>query len=444
MTKKRYAVCGVSGRALAMYISSILDEFRETAEVVGLLDIDPFRFEFAKGKYPQLKDVPCYMPADCDRMIAETRPDALLVVCKDCHHVDYILKGLEHDLDVICEKPLCTNMEDVVKVIRAEKKSKGRIIATFNYRYAPIHRKLREMLIAKKVGRITHVDLNWYVDIRHGASYFNRWNRMRKNSGSLSIHKASHHFDLVNWWIDGTPETIHAFGALNHFGPNGPFNPSKKDGRRCSNCTEKSKCAYIRRWSSRTNQQAAATETHMAELLGVDDKYSPEIYCPDRCIFDSEIDIHDTIVANVRYTNGALLNYSANFSTPWEGYRLAINGTHGRIECEEWGGVGVTSFPMENGGRRYLDYYPIFGSRERHWVADSVGGHGGGDSVIREDIFLGVDPERPYKILADSHDALRSIAIGDSVWHSIKEERIVDLRKELPEDIYGEIKADFQ
>ena len=444
MAKKRYAVCGISGRALGMFISSIINDFKDVAEVVGLLDIDTLRFEYAKERFPELKDVPCYLPAEFDKMLNETKPDALLVVCKDCHHVDYLLKGLENDLDVICEKPLCTNTEDVVKVIQAEKKSKGKVIATFNYRYAPIHRKLREMLIQKKVGRITHVDLNWYIDIRHGASYFNRWNRMRENSGSLSIHKASHHFDLVNWWIDGTPEIVHAFGALNHFGPNGVFNPSKKDGRRCLTCDEKANCPYVNRWVSRTNQQAAATETHMSELLGVERKYSHDLYVPDRCIFDSEINIHDTLIANVRYTNGVLLNYSANFSTPWEGYRLAINGTHGRIECEEWGGVGHESFPMPGTGKRSLDYYPIFGSKETHWVQDGVGGHGGGDSVIKEDIFLGVDPNRSYKILADSHDALRSIAIGDAVWNSIKGEKIIDLRKEIPEDIYGEIKADFE
>ena len=99
---------------------------------------------------------------------------------------------------------------------------------------------------------------------------------------------------------------------------------------------------------------------------------------------------------------------------------------------------------MPGTGKRSLDYYPIFGSKETHWVQDGVGGHGGGDSVIKEDIFLGVDPARKYKILADSHDALRSIAIGDAVWNSIKGEKIIDLRKEIPEDIFGEIKADFE
>ena len=145
------------------------------------------------------------------------------------------------------------------------------------------------------------------------------------------------------------------------------------------------------------------------------------------CMFDSEINIHDTIIANVGYKNGVLLNYSANFSTPYEGYRLAINGTHGRIEAEEWGGAGSTAFPCPRKDNHYVDYYPIFGSRERIAVKPAEGGHGGGDPGIQEDVFLGVDPLRKYDILANSKDGLKAIAIGDAVYKSIKEKRIIEL-----------------
>lgn len=429
MTKRRYAVCGVSTRAIDMWIKPMYQEFKDVAELVGLLDIDPLRFEVCKEQIPGAKDVPTYKPEEYDKMIAETKPDAVFVVSRDCFHAEYIIKTLEKDLDVITEKPMTTNWEDAIKVREAEKKSKGKVTCTFNYRYNPCHRLIRELVLAGKVGRVTHVDLNWYIDIKHGSSYFNRWNRMRENSGSLSIHKASHHFDLVNWWIGSPlPETVHAFGALNHYGPNGPFNPSKKDGRHCSDCTERRKCAYVARWETR----ASSIDVHDDHLDGFKARkvlFTPELYRPDMCIFDSEINIHDTIVANVKYNNGVLLNYSANFSTPYEGYRLAINGTHGRIEAEEWGGAGSTAFPCPRKDDHYVDYYPIFGSRERLSVKPGVGGHGGGDSVIREDVFLGVEEDRPYDILATSKDGLSAISIGDAVYKSITQERIIDLRE---------------
>ena len=63
-----------------------------------------------------------------------------------------------------------------------------------------------------RLGRITSVDLNWYLDTYHGSSYFKRWNRRREMSGGLSIHKSTHHFDLVNWWIGQKPVEAFAYG----------------------------------------------------------------------------------------------------------------------------------------------------------------------------------------------------------------------------------------
>ena len=428
MEKRRYAVCGVSGRAIAMWLKPIYETFSNRAELVGMLDIDPMRFKICKQQLSAAENVPTYMPDEFDKMIEETRPDAVIVVSKDCFHAHYIVKSLEKNLDVITEKPMTTNWEDAIKVREAEKKSKGKVICTFNYRYNPQHRLIKELVLAGKVGRVTHVDLNWYIDIHHGASYFNRWNRMRENSGSLSIHKASHHFDLVNWWIGSPdPSQIHAFGALNHYGPEGPFNPSKKDGRHCTSCEERRNCAYKSRWETR----ATVAQIHDDHLDSFNEKlgvlYTPEIYRPDMCIFDSEINIQDTIVANVKYANNILLNYSANFSTPYEGYRLAINGTHGRIEAEEWGGAGSTAFPCPRSTDHYVDCYPIFGSRERISVKPGVGGHGGGDSGILEDVFMGVEEDRPYDILATSKDGLNAISIGDAVFKSITQGKIIDL-----------------
>ena len=425
MQKKRYAICGVSSRAIGMYIRPMVTKFNHCAELVGLLDIDPLRFKVCKEQVPEAAAAPEYTADQFEKMIAEQKPDALIVVCMDCHHVDYIVRGLELDIEVICEKPMTTNTADALRVLAAEDKSKAKLICTFNYRYNPIHRKLREMVLDGKIGRVTHVDLNWYIDIKHGASYFNRWNRMRENSGSLSIHKSSHHFDLVNWWIDGIPEQVHAFGARNHYGPEGEFNPSKKDGRHCNECTERVKCAYRKRWETR-NSTIFAADDHINAFET--DKKLFTTYRPDMCIFDSEINIYDTFVVNVKYRNGALLNYSANFSTPYEGYQLAINGTRGRLEAIEFGGAGGMALPsIAEGERRYVDYYPIFGGRERIHVPKVEGGHGGGDIGILEDIFLGEDPDRSYDILAKSADGLRAIAIGDAVFTSIEDGQVKDL-----------------
>ncbi|EGL81473.1 oxidoreductase domain protein [Caldalkalibacillus thermarum TA2.A1] len=422
---KKYVICGVSNRAMGMFIGPMLEHFTEGHSIVGLLDADPRRFEVCVTAYPALKEIPTYFPEQFEDMMKATQPDALIVTSRDDTHVDYILKGLAYDLTVITEKPMVTNAEDAYKVLKAEAKSRGKVIVAFNYRYNPFHRKIKEMVLEGKVGRVTSIDLNWYIDTYHGSSYFKRWHRIRKNSGGLSVHKSTHHFDLVNWWIDQKPVEVFAYGALHYYGPEGELNPKREAGRFCGTCDVKIDCPYYMRWTSRTNQ-TSVRDDHL-KIEDMSQQYTN--YRPDACIFDSEIDIEDTYVVNVKYDKGALLSYSVNFSTPYEGYRLAINGTRGRIETTEYHEPSRVPFPFPE---QTIEYYPLFGSKEIIHVVQNKGGHGGGDPLLLEDIFLGPDPRRHYDILAGAKAGAYSIAIGEAVWRSCQENRPVKIEELLP------------
>ena len=103
-------------------------------------------------------------------------------------------------------------------MLDAEKQAGRPIVVTFNYRYAPKHQTIKEILLSGAIGKVTSVDFSWYLDTAHGADYFRRWHRLKEKSGSLWVHKATHHFDLVNWWLDADPVEVQAFGSLSHYG----------------------------------------------------------------------------------------------------------------------------------------------------------------------------------------------------------------------------------
>jgi predicted dehydrogenase len=425
--KKRYAIAGVSGRALGMFVKPIWSTFAGTCEVVGLLDRDPMRFETYRSRFPEHADVLTYGEEEFDRMVDETRPDCVIVAGRDDTHARYIIAALERGLDVITEKPMVTTGEDSRRVMEAEKASKGNVIVTFNYRYGPVHTKIKELVADGKLGRITSIDLNWYLDTFHGSSYFKRWNRERELSGGLSVHKSTHHFDLVNWWIGQKPVEVFAYGALNYYGSEGEANPEKVDGRHCTDCESAGKCAYYSRWNSRS-KNIRVPDDHLGSLEAVKSSFPYTEYRPDRCIFDSDIQIEDTYTATIRYNEGALLSYSVNFSLPYEGYRLAINGTKGRLESVEYHMPGRTPFPTPV---QTIDFFPLFGSKETIHVVHKEGGHGGGDPLLIEDLFLGEDMNRPYRILSGAEDGAYSVATGEAVWRSVKEHRPVTIEEVL-------------
>ncbi|MFA9557667.1 Gfo/Idh/MocA family protein [Evansella sp. AB-rgal1] len=427
LVKKRYAICGVSGRAIGMFAKPILTTFSKTCEIVGLLDQDPKRFEVYHSKLQCQTPIDTYGEHEFDLMVKETKPDVIIVAGRDDTHAKYILSALEHDLDVITEKPMVTTGEDCRKILEAEKGSKGKVTVTFNYRYTPIHTKIKELVQDGKLGRITSIDLNWYLDTYHGSSYFKRWNRDRDLSGGLSIHKCTHHFDLVNWWITQKPAEVFAYGALNYYGSEGELNPKKVDGRHCGTCKDKKDCSYYSRWNSR-QKNIQVPDDHLNSLTEKKIDFPYTDYRPDQCIFDSEITIEDTYTATIKYDKGALLSYSVNFSLPYEGYRLAINGTKGRIETMEYHAPGRTPFPTPV---QTIDYFPLFGSKETIHVVHQEGGHGGGDPLLLEDLFLGEEENKPFKHLSGAIDGAYSVGTGEAVWRSVLEHRPITLREVL-------------
>ncbi len=133
---KRFAVCGVSNRAIGMFIRPMVQTFADSCQLVGLLDSDQRRFDVCKSKVPGIAVVPEFRDDQFGQMLVKAKPDTIIVTSRDDTHVDYIVQALEHNLDVITEKPMATTAKDCQRIIEAEAKSLGKVTVTFNYRYS--------------------------------------------------------------------------------------------------------------------------------------------------------------------------------------------------------------------------------------------------------------------------------------------------------------------
>ncbi len=249
-------------------------------------------------------------------MLAASRPHTLVVCTRDDTHADIIVRALEAGIDVVTEKPMATTAADCRRILAAEARTGRRVDVAFNYRFAPTSRKIRELLASGRIGEVASVDFHWYLDTEHGADYFRRWHAYRRHSGSLFVHKATHHFDLLNWWIDADPERIFAQGALRKYGAAGPYRWT-----RCRGCPHAGACEFY------LDIDADPWLEALYEAPSAEDGY-----LRDACVYREDIDIWDTMTAAIRYANGVQVSYSLNCFMPIEGYHLAFNGTEGRIE----------------------------------------------------------------------------------------------------------------
>lgn len=409
--KLTVALVGTGSRGCEMWGRSILKSYGQYIEFVGLCDINPGHLEFAK----EFLEVSCPTYTDFEKMMKETNPELLIVCTVDATHHEFIIKGMEMGANILTEKPMTTDEKKIQAILDAEKRTGKHCRVTFNYRYSPHRAKMWELLHSGEIGELTSVDFHWYLDTSHGADYFRRWHRLTEKSGSLWVHKASHHFDLLNWWIDSDPETVFALGSLDLYGKNGKFR-----GVNCRTCSHAKECEFY--WD-------ITKSSFMTKLYINNEKY--DNYLRDGCVFRNDVNIFDQMAATIRYKNGVQVAYSLTAYSPYEGYRIAFNGTKGRIDA--W---IQESKKTNDRGYDEIILFKNFSKREYIQIPFATSGHGGGDKLLKDQIFLQDTPD-PFRQCANTRDGALACLIGIAARKSIETKapvKIEDLTSIVPQE----------
>jgi predicted dehydrogenase len=402
--RRKYVIVGVGSRA-RMYLTAITKTFKEGNELVAICDTNPGRldvalkFVAANGAKPRK-----YAATDFDRMIKEQKPDCVIVTCPDAWHDDYIVRALDSGCDCITEKPLTTTAVKAQRILDATRRNNRHVRVLFNYRYSPPRTQIKDLLMNGAIGDVLSVDFQWLLNTSHGADYFRRWHSQKDISGGLMVHKSTHHFDLVNWWLGSDPEIVMAYGKREFYTPKMAQRMGlQSHHERCHTCPEKDKCTFFLDITSDRN---------FKELYFDNEQHDG--YFRDRCVWRPDIDIEDTMNVIVKYKTGATLSYSLNAMNSWEGYNIAFNGTKGRIEHSivEGGAVsaGATNYQADQ-DRERTRLIPLRGKAQDLEVWTGTGGHGGGDNVMLTEVF-GTAEEDKYKRAADERSGLYSILVG--------------------------------
>jgi len=421
----RLALVGTGVRGTSFWGKRLIDTYNDLVEFVGLCDINSGRLEYGK----RFIGANCPTFTDFDEMMRTVKPDMLMVTTVDSTHDEFIVKGLEMGVDVLTEKPMTIDETKCQRILDAERKSGKKLIVGFNYRYATLPTRIKELLSEKRVGRITSVDFHWYLNTYHGASYFRRWHGLRDKGGTLLVHKATHHFDLLNWWIDSDPVEVSAYGALEHYGKNNSFR-----GEKCRNCPYKDTCKFY--WD-------ITKDKRLMDLYVANEKHDG--YIRDNCLWREEIDIFDKMAVQIKYANDVQVSYSLTTYSPYEGWRVAFNGFEGRIdswedipwetdEMIEQSKLHAQEMDQAESENQSAYYHEIvvmqnFGDYELIKVPRATSGHGGGDSRLQDNIFKSEKQPDPLHHAAGSRDGAMSILIGIAARKSIDEQRPVKIEE---------------
>ena len=405
---KKYVQVGCGHRGVIAYSVPLVKKYSDVGKLCGVYDTNCKRAALVSEMAGE--EIPVY--DDFDKMLNEVKPDSVIVTCKDSDHDYYINKALEKGCDVISEKPVTTTFEKALKIKETKEKTGKDVIVTFNLRFQPFFKQVKELIKSGEVGDVLSIHFEWMLNTYHGADYFRRWHRVRENSGSLLVHKSTHHFDIVNWLLEDEPVSVNAYGTRRFYGPT-----REERGERCLTCKYKDTCEFYFDIDKNPNYEKMY---HNCEDV--------DGYYRDGCLFSEEIDIEDSISVNVEYTKGAVMSYSLVAHSPYEGLNLCINGTKGRLEVKKF------CKSIEGYAENVDHFITLFdrsgNKKEIPVITTTAEGHGGADDNLRDMLFRGIK-EDPLCQMADLRAGMMSIAVGAASNISMKENRRVYINEFL-------------
>ncbi len=361
------AVIGAGGRGQGVTLN-LLNDSKRRVKVVSVYDPDKAcaRSALACWNSPEVKICATYQEA-----IKRPGVDWVLVFSPNAYHRDHIIAGFKAGKHVFSEKPLATSIADCQAIYAAHRKTRLLFATGFVLRYAPIYRKVKEILESGKIGKLLSIDANENITPAHGGYIMMNWRRRTKFAGPHILEKCCHDLDLINWFAESLPARVAAFGGLDFFVPANQH--------------------YVKKYGQKTF--AAWPDPHRVD--------SP---------FTSDKDLMDNQVAIMEYRNGIRVMFQATMSNAIPERRMYFSCTEGTMIVELYSSM--------------LKYRRI--GDEGLTVMDFAGdGHGGGDSYIMKELYECMTRHSRPKCGGD--EGLASAVVALAIDRSIRDKAMVNL-----------------
>jgi len=169
-------------------------------EAVGFVDINQ---EALKKiiKECNLPEEKCFVSLkECFKKV---KADALLNITPPSFHKEITIDALREGLHVLVEKPLSDNMKDAEEMVEKAEKYGRKLMVSQNYRYRKIPRSIRKFIKDGKIGKISHILLNFQKGPRFSGFRIEMEYPLLKD---MSIH----HFDLMRYITGKNPINVYA------------------------------------------------------------------------------------------------------------------------------------------------------------------------------------------------------------------------------------------
>lgn len=413
---------GDRGQIYASYAKKEPEKF----EIVGCVEPDPVRLEKAKREYG-LKEENCFS----DPTLFYKREkfcDAVINATMDNLHVETTLPLLQKGYDVLLEKPVTSDPEQLLELKRAAEQN-GRILMICHVlRYAPFYLKIKNRLLQGDLGRIENIFCSENVCIPHVLSSYIRgkWGSEKECGSGMLMAKCCHDLDLIVWLNHGAKaEEICSFGTRSIFTS---ANKPEKAGTRCLvDCPIEKDCPYSAKklyldndrfpflvWANVPGKDW--TQVSKAEKIEQLKTVNPHGACAyaDRDLVD-----HQSVM--IRFSDGSTATLNMTGGSSRAGREIHIVCQFGEIE----GFLESNKFTV----RKYDPETTEYTEETVEITEDTSGAHSGGDLRLVADFVARVAGEKPSVSCTSIEDSVAGHMLVIAAEISRKEHRTVNINR---------------
>lgn len=311
-----------------------------------------------------------YVFADTDKFFeANLDLDLVLICSMDKYHYLNTKQALEHNYNVLLEKPISANLEEVEQLSDIATSRNLKVIVTYVLRYAPFYEMIKKIIDDGEIGNIININTTENVAYWHQAHSYVRGNwRNSKETGPMILTKCSHDMDLIYWLSGKKVKRISSFGKLSHFVKE---NAPKGSSEYCTDCKLKDSCPFNCYRFYLSNKEwlrpmvgDELTEKNIIKYLD-HGQYS-------RCVYKCDNDVVDHQIVNIEFEDGTTASHTMNAFTRWCYRDIKVMGEKGCIEGNFEKEIFTVYHFVDNSSRKI----------DIHDYSDDFTGHGGGDKVM--------------------------------------------------------------
>lgn len=143
-----------------------------------------------------------YATSEAREVIEDPQVNLVAILTRHDTHVPLALQALEHGKHVFLEKPLAIDEAQLEAMERALSQAQTLLTVGFNRRFAPLARRLKQLLSTRREPLFAHYRVN--------AGYLpgDHWLHHPREGGGRLIGEACHFVDFLTFLADGLPELV--------------------------------------------------------------------------------------------------------------------------------------------------------------------------------------------------------------------------------------------